>query len=324
MAYDPKSDEFLSPCDLCGSFSFTTLQSREGSTVHRCSDCGLVTVSRPPRGANGSAGGAVHGTVNGAARNGHRPVAASPVRVVPFLPPFKRALDRVREGVPSILLVGGESLAFHAAARRVGAKVTAVVDPGTPVPADVVANDSSIELAPFIPEQFDVIVCAGCIETFESPSMFFERTRAWLSTGGVLLIGARNASSLAARLWPSRWMQRNASGVEHLLSTPVIRRYASRFGFDVASVHARSTARVVRRVVSADGHHLGALGRALAIPVAAASNVLNLGDELWVELTKRGVTVRPIMKPLEEEQSPGLAPAALYTGVRRDAVLIDG
>lgn len=310
MAYDPNKGNFIPPCDLCGSFKFETLRSPAHELVRRCGECGLIAVEHRT------------GQENGGRQLSSRGHSSGP-RLLPFLPPFKRALGRRRNnGVASVLLIGAESLAFHAAARRVGAKVTALLEPGTPAPAEVAVHDLSIDLARFIPEQFDVIVCAGCLESIESPALLFDRARTWLSTGGVLIIGSRNARSLTARLWRSRWLEHNARGVEHLLSPSTISRYAAKSGFEVSSIRARSTASLVRRFLSRNGH-LSLFGQLVSLPVTATSNVFNLGDELWMELVKRGVMVRPILKPLEEEQSPGLAPAALYTGMQREAVLID-
>jgi hypothetical protein len=297
MAIDPSADRWNEPCDLCGSVRYESVADREGARVLRCTECGLVTLVRD-------------GAANGLHGNGD---AADPAnRSLP------RVLEQAKdEKARSILLIGVDRLPEGINLSALGGKVTMLVEPGTrlDVGSSAAVYDASIATAPFLPEQFDLIVCARGIESFDSPALLFEKTRLWLATGGVLLLGGMNRGSLPARLWRDNWMRAHAAGAQHLLDTDNLRDYADRFGYEVKRLRMHTSLRDVKRLVGADS---GVLETLLA-PVALTANLLNMGDTFVATLIKGGTAVRPLPRRAdkEEERSPSLAPA-MYSGVRRE------
>jgi hypothetical protein len=288
MGYDSSNDIWRSSCDLCGGLSFSEVELPFAGTALQCRDCGLVTIDRRGSGRASDAG-RIH-----------------PRRSLGIL---KRALERsARSGARSVLLVGAASMPLAAVARQAGMQVTSIVDAGTAAPADATTYEMSIETAPFIRDQFDVIVCAGGLESFSSPASFLEKTRIWLVSGGALLLGGMNWRSLPARMRQSAWLRRYAAGAWHLLTPATIRNYADRYGYEVETIATRSSSST------------GAPFLQLALlPLIVLGDAFRMGDEIDVVLIKRGVAVRPLLQRVEEdvEQAPGLAPA-LYTSVQRE------
>jgi hypothetical protein len=277
--------------------NYESIADREAGRVLRCRECGLVTLVRD-RGANGA-----NGTVTEISTNG---VALPQV--------IKQAQDGKAR---SVLLIGVEKLPESVDPATLGGRITLLVERGTKpdVDSSMLVYDTSLATAPFLPEQFDLIICARSIESFDSPSLLFEKARLWLAAGGTLLIGGMNRGSLPARLWRDNWMRAHAAGAQHLLDTDNLRGYADRFGYEVKRLRMHSSLRDVTRVVGVDS---GVLETLLA-PIALTANLLNMGDTFVATLVKGGSAVRPLTRRAdkEEERSPSLAPA-MYSGVRRE------
>jgi hypothetical protein len=299
MAYESTNDSWTYPCDLCGSVESEQITLPTNVTARRCYECGLITIPRASNGSNGA--------------NGHRYTPHS-------LASLRRSLrSAAREGAESVLFLGTASLGLVSTARDYNLKATALIEPDASpreLP-DVIVHQTRLASAPFLPDQFDVIVCAGGPETMDAPSTFFERCRTWLVAGGLLLVGSSNWRSLPARLWRRNWMRRNMSGVSYLLTPDIIRAYADRYGYEIRDLQTHSSTGMIANVASPD-HRPSRLLRVALAPVAVASGLLRMGDEVNVTLIKRGVAMRPLMKKIEEDakESPGLAPA-MYSGVNR-------
>jgi SAM-dependent methyltransferase len=298
MAFDPTSDRWNEPCDLCGNVSYESIALREGARVLRCRECGLVTLVRDqqPGTANGSGGTAETGNLS-----------------------LPRVLEQARdEQARSVLVIGIDRLPKGIDFASFGSNITFLVDPGITLDAgrSVTVYDMSLERAPFLPEQFDLIVCARSIESFDSPALLFEKTRLWLATGGTLLISGMNRGSLPARLWRDNWMRAHAAGAQHLLDTDNLRGYADRFGYEVKRLRMYSSLRDVTRAAGRESSLL----ETLLAPIALTANLLNMGDTFLATLVKGGAAVRPMPRRAvdkEEDRAPGLAPA-MYSGVRRE------
>ena len=291
MGYDSKKDEWRNTCDLCGGLDFAEIELPFAATALRCRDCGLVSIER--------------------GNNGSREVSRVRVFARHNLGILGRALERTAQaGARSVLLVGAASLPLAPIARAAGFQVTALVEQGTPSPApDVVLYEGTIDNAPFLRDQFDVVVCAGGLESFRSPANFLEKMRLWLVAEGALLLGGMNWRSFSARMRQRAWLRRYASGACFLLTPSTIRSYADRYGFDVQTIATRS-------VSSQPGAPFLQLA---LLPLIVVTDAFRMGDAMEIVLIKRGVAVRPMMGRVEEnaEQSPGLAPA-LYTSVQRE------
>jgi hypothetical protein len=299
MAFDPKSDTWIPPCDLCGSFRYTTEELPAGHTARRCLDCGLVSVE--------------HGE--------HRVRGEAPLRGgLPEGIMIEALTDLRGERSCSALVIGFPSTAVVEAASAAGARLSVLVEPGSGEVPNVPTFQASLETHSFLPDQFDMILCARGLEAFPSPSLLFDRSRQWLTPGGALLVSALNLDSLPARLRRRNWFSRYAMSAEHLLSLNTIKRYAERFGFDIRSVRTRSRTEEVAALMT--GHDRSAwITEMASAPLALAASLLGMGVLVVVEMTKGGLAVRPLLRNVEEQvdAAPGLAPA-LYTGVQREMV----
>jgi hypothetical protein len=224
-----------------------------------------------------------------------------------------------RERIRSLLLIGLHTLPSEGEIGNAGYHITALVDPGTPVRpgGSIVVHDTTLESAPFLPEQFDTIICARPLQSLRSPASLFEKSRLWLSAGGTLVVGGVNRSSLTGRIWRRNWLKAHAATARHLLNADNLKGYADRFGYEVKTLRTYSTMHQLAGIVSGRPAPSGVV-EALLAPVALAANLLNMGDTFTAILVKGGAAVRPLPALLdqEEERSPGLAPA-LYTGTHR-------
>ncbi len=281
---------------------FETLRLPVRGSARRCCECGLVELDPEPS----------------------RPEVRLPAGLQSSLGSLRQTLEKAASGgARSLLLIGIDTqrmdgLSLCSAAREIGYHVTLLAEPGGTdryAPAETVVHSTSLEAAPFLPDQFDVIIVSRTLESFDSPALLFERARLWLESGGLLLFGGMNWSSIGARLWRRSWLLRNARRSKYLVSANIVRRYADRFGYDVRAIHTYS------QVAKLAGSRQSLLTRALLAPVTVAATVLGMGDELYVELEKRGVAVRAISSRQEErEAAPGLAPA-MYRSARSEALL---
>ena len=297
MAFDPKSDQWVPPCDLCGSFRFKTEKLPAGRMARRCLDCGLVSVD--------------HGNQQSRREAPERGGMPEGMMI--------EALSKLRGGNGSALVIGLPSRAVVEAASAAGLRLSVLVEPGSGEVPDAATFQASLESHSFLPDQFDMLLCARGLETFPSPSLLFERSRQWLAPGGTLLVSALNLDSLPARLRRRNWLCRYGLSAEHLLSLQTIKEYAERFGFDIRSVRTRSRTEEVAALIT--GHdHVAWITEMAAAPIALAASLLGMGVLVVVEMTKGGLAVRPILRNVEEqaESAPGLAPA-LYVGVQREA-----
>ena len=295
MAFDPSNDRWTSPCDLCGSLVGKVLQLPIAVPARRCGSCGLVTLEQSFTG-------------NGSTR-------------VTSLRASMRALEQtVREaataGAKRALLIGRSSGRAYEALRSSGLDVTVLSDPGEEPPAGAILHTVRLEQAPFLPDQFDLIICTTSIETMDSPATLFEKSRMWLAPGGLLVAGGMNWAALNAQVSRRSWLMRNASRAHYLMTRRTLRRYADRFGYNVRSVQTYT------RFDRSSESHEGLIGRIASAPLRLLMNLTGMGDEMYVELVKRGVA--PITMParVEEERdpAPGLAPA-MYRGVHRERVV---
>lgn len=219
------------------------------------------------------------------------------------------------------LVIGAPSTALVESAAEAGIELTALVEPGHGVIPGVSTREASLDAAGFVPEKFDIILCARGLDTLPSPSLFFDRARYWLSPEGKLLVGSLNFDSLPARLRRRNWLQRYAMSAEHLLSLGTLKRYARRFGFDIKSVRTRSRTEDVASIITGREHPLWVTEMAVA-PLALAASLFSMGVIVVIEMRKAGLVLRPILRDVEEEAegAPGLAPA-LYTGVHRESIV---
>ncbi len=298
MAFNPKSDTWIAPCDLCGSLCHDILKLSHGTTARRCADCGLITFihAEEALGGRGAAG--------------------------PGMPPdlVMGAMQGLSRESP-VLIIGTPSAAVVQAAMAVGAHLTALVDPGSGQIPNVSTVEWSLDAASFPPERFDLILCLRGLESFPVPSRLFDRARFWLRPTGSLLVGALNLDSLPARLRRRNWLLRYAAGAEHMLSLETIKGYAKRYGFGIKSVRTRSHTDEVASIITGSDNPSWLMSMASA-PLALAASMLGMGVLAVVEMIKEGYAVRPLRRELEEsaEGSPGLAPA-LYTSAQREVVV---
>lgn len=300
MAFNPKSDTWISPCDLCGSLRHQTVKLSQGKTARRCADCGLVTFDHtglPPR----LEGHIRHDLPQNLVINAMRSVR--------------------RDG--SVLVIGTPTVAMAEAGTALGVAMTALVEPGSGTVPGVPTQEWSLDAASFPPDRFDLILCLRGLELFPVPSLLFDRARFWLRPGGTLLVGALNFESLPARLRRRNWLMRYAAGAEHMLSLGTVKGYADRYGFGIKSVRTRSHTDEVASIITGSDHPSWLMSMASA-PLALAASAFGMGVLVVVEMTRDGFAVRPLRRELEEavEGAPGLAPA-LYTGVQRDAINAD-
>lgn len=296
MAVDQNSDTWVPPCDLCGSFRYETIKLSKGDVARRCRDCGLVSVTHT---------------------NGHRAGGYATVRVPDEL--LVGAIKGSRDA-RTALVIGAPSTELVEAAAAAGIDLTALVEPGHGKIPGVTTHEASFDAAGFVPEKFDLILCARGLETFPSLSMLFDRARYWLVPGGTLLVGALNFESLPARLRRRNWLQRYTMSAEHLVGLSTLKGFARRFGFDIKSVRTRSRTGEVASIITGREHAMWFTEMALA-PLALTASLLGMGVIVVMEMTKGGLVMRPILRGVEEEVegSPGLAPA-LYSSVSRDGV----
>ncbi len=296
MAHNANDTSWLPACDLCGSFSFDTVELPYRGKARRCRECGLLALP--------------------AARNGYTPPERKPSSLLRDM--FVEAVRRT-SARGAVLLVGTESLPLAAIASKAGRSVHAIVPRGAYSGRDIVSQESSLEGAAYVADHFDVVVCAASLETLETPSLLFTKSRTWLKPGGLLVVTGVNYGSLASRLWKRNWLRRYAGPATHLFTLDHMKEYAARSGFDIETITSRSTPGVVAGVAAGTSRPPILLGL-LVSPLSLASNILNIGDEVYATLEKQGPAVVPIQKIISErDEAPGLAPA-MYTGMHREAV----
>jgi SAM-dependent methyltransferase len=295
MPFDPSQDRWTSACDLCGSLRAQPLNLPIPIGAHRCRSCGLVTLEHE--------------------------AGSPPVQRAATLRSSVRALETtirraVDDGAERVLLVGRSSGRVYEALRRSGMEVTVLGEPDEEPPEGAIFHTVRIEQAPFLPDQFDVIVCTTAIETFDAPAMIFEKSRMWLAPGGLLVIGGMNWGAIGARIARRSWLVRHAMRSNYLMTPRILRRYADRFGYNVLSV--QTYARFDRVSESSSGQERSPLAQIVTAPVRLVVSMAGMGDEMYVELVKRGVAPITMPSRVEEEReaSPGLAPA-MYRGAHR-------
>ena len=296
MAFDPSNDRWTSACDLCGSLRATALELPVVRSAYRCRTCGLIRLEHESNGQSSPRIPTLRSSIHSLEQT------------------VRRAADG---GAERALLIGRSSGRVYEALRRTGMEVTVLGEPGEEPPEGAIFHTVRVEQAPFLPDQFDVIVCTTAIETIESPAMLFEKCRMWLAPVGLLVLGGMNWGALGARLSRRSWLARFATRAHYLMTPRTLRRYADRFGYDVLSVQTYS--RIGGRGDAASAER-SAVSRIMRAPLRIVGSLTGMGDEMYVELVKRGVA--PITMParVEEERdaSPGLAPA-MYRGAHRDA-----
>src|SRR5512133_1626506 len=219
MAIDPSQDEWITPCDLCGSIQFSKLRLPYTLRARRCRACGLVTIVPAAPSAHRDGTGVLRSSLDALEQTIFRAASA---------------------GASRALLIGRPDGRVAAAVNRTGMALTVLSEVPGAVPQGVIVHTVPIEQAPFLPDQFDLIACTIPIETFHSPALMFEKCRFWLTPGGLLLVGGMNWRSTAAMLTKKSWLHRNASHARYLITTRILRRYADRFGFDVRNVQTYS------------------------------------------------------------------------------------
>ncbi|MBC8144809.1 MAG: methyltransferase domain-containing protein [bacterium] len=295
MPFEPSNDRWTTACDLCGSLVAKVVQLPIAGAARRCRSCGLVTLER-------------NDNSNGVQR-------ASVLRSVASIESAVRRAPS--DGVKRALLIGPANGSVFEALRRSEMEVTVLTDPEAPTPPDVVVFTVRIEQAPFLPDQFDLIICTTALEVLDSPATLFEKCRMWLAPGGLLIAGGANWGSLGARMSTRSWLARHTPLARYLISLRTLRRYADRFGFNV---------RTVQTFARAGNINDASLGEALIAgilftPFRFVINMAGLGDEMYVELVKRGVAPITMPSRVEEERDPApkLAPA-MYRGAHRDVI----
>jgi|GEM_PF-2166860 len=297
MAYTPKSDTWISPCDLCGSLRHETLKLPHERIALRCRDCGLVTIPHADTGP----------------RRGLAPRCELPEDL---------ALAAIRElgRDRSMLVIGIPSTAMVMEAETAGVPMVALVEPGSGQIPLVRTQEWSLEGAAFPPDRFDFILCLHGLESFPAPSLLFDRARCWLRPGGTLMVGTLNFESLPARIRRQNWLQRYAPGAEHILSLDTLKGYAERYGLAIRSVRTRSRLDEVASIITGSERPSWLMSMAAA-PLTLATSLLGMGVLIVVEMAREGLAQRPLRREPEEEMegSPGLAPA-LYTSVQREAM----
>jgi SAM-dependent methyltransferase len=285
MAFDPSQDRWTTACDLCGSLRAQPLSLPIPVGAHRCRSCGLVTLEHD--------------------------AATPPVPRVTTLRSSVRTLEQTMrqaadDGAERVLLIGRSSGRAYDAIRRSGLEITILGEPDEEPPEGAIFLTVRVEQAPFLPDQFDVVVCTTAIETFDAPALIFEKCRMWLAPGGLLVVGGMNWGAIGARLARRSWLARHAMRAHYLMTPRILRRYADRFGYNV-----RTAQTYARGADSPSEAERSGLSRIVTAPLRMAIGLAGMGDEMYVELIKRGVA--PITLPSrvdeERESSPGLAPA---------------
>ncbi|HVZ38318.1 MAG TPA: methyltransferase domain-containing protein [Candidatus Kapabacteria bacterium] len=297
MRKESESTWWVPACDLCGNLEHAEERTAQGLLLRRCRKCGLISI----------------------AHDEPRPAAGTMSSVPPALQ--REALrSLLGRSSPSVLVLGEPAPSLVGEAAEMGIALSALVEPGH-APIDGVRTFAwSLEGAAFAAESFDCIIDAVGLERYPAPSLLFDRARRWLNPGGRLIVAALNASSLPARLNRRSWLHRFAEEARHLFTPPVLGEYASRFGFNVASVQSRSAIRDVAASIFGT-REPGIVATVTAAPVALASSLFGMGLVILMELTNDGYAVRPVVRKAENamEGAQGLAPA-LYTGVHRKKV----
>lgn len=294
MAFDPASDRWTTACDLCGSLRATPIVLPIPVEAHRCRSCGLVKLEHATNGAGLARPSALRSSVRALEQT------------------IRRAVEG---GAERVLLIGRSSGRVYEAIRRSGMEVTVLGEPGEEPPEGAIFHTVRVEQAPFLPDQFDVIVCTAAIETFDAPAMIFEKSRMWLAPGGLLVLGGMNWRAVGAVVARRAWLLRHAARAHYLMSPGILRRYADRFGYNVRTVQTYI------RAESATDRSL--LSRIVLAPARVVLSLSGLGDEMYIELVKRGVAPITMPSRVEEERdaAPGLAPA-MYRGAHREAALL--
>ncbi|MBS1912429.1 MAG: methyltransferase domain-containing protein [Bacteroidetes bacterium] len=299
MRKESESTWWVPACDLCGNLEHAEERTAQGLLLRRCRKCGLISIAHD---------------------EAERRTAASTTSSVPLTLQREALRSLLGRPFPSALVLGEPDRALIAEAAEMGIALSALVEPGHS-PIDGVRTFAwSLEGAAFAAESFDCIINTVGLERYPTPSRLFDRARRWLNPGGRLLVVALNASSLPARLNRRSWLTRFAEDAQHLFTPPVLGEYASRFGFNVASVQSRSAVREVAASIFG-AREPGIAATVTAAPVALASSLFGMGLVIVMELTNDGYAVRPVVRKAESamEGAPGLAPA-LYTGVHRKKV----
>lgn len=296
MPFEPSNDRWVTACDLCGSLVAKVLQLPLNASARRCRSCGLVTLERHD----------VNGSI----------VASSSVRS--SVHSLELAIRRApRDGAKRALLIGRPRGHVTDALLSSGMELTILTDTIEATVAGAIVHTVRIEQAPFLPDQFDLIVSTTSLEVMDSPATLFEKCRMWLAPGGLLMVGGANWGALGARLSTRSWLSKHAPNAKYLISMRTLRRYADRFGFNVRT--AQTFARSGSVGDAATGEDM--IARIILAPLRLVVNMSGLGDEMYVELVKRGVA--PITMPSrvdeEREPAPSLAPA-MYSSAHRDVV----
>jgi SAM-dependent methyltransferase len=296
MPFDPSQDRWTSACDLCGSLRAQPLHLPISVGAHRCRSCGLVTLEHDAATAPTTAQRSM------SLRSSIRTLEAA----------IRRAAD---DGAERALLIGRSSGRVYEALRKSGIEVTVLGEQGEEPPEGAIFHTVRVEQAPFLPDQFDIVLCTTAIETFDSPATVFEKSRMWLAPGGLLVLGGMNWGAIGARFTKRSWLVRHAMRSNYLMTPRILRRYADRFGYNVRT--AQTFPRFDRSSDNSAPAERTAVSRILLAPVRLALSIVGMGDEVYLELVKRGVAPITIPARVEEERdaSPGLAPA-MYGALR--------
>jgi 2-polyprenyl-3-methyl-5-hydroxy-6-metoxy-1,4-benzoquinol methylase len=174
--------------------------------------------------------------------------AASP-RLSPLVDAVRRVYERQKLALikrrlapPARLLeVGAGEGRFVAAARDAGYEAYGLEPSARAVElaarAGVELTRSSLETALVGAGEFDGIVLWHVLEHLESPTEALGRVAAWLSPGGLLLLGVPNLASVQATIGGGRWLHLDVPRHRHHFTPAGLRALLPRCGFSIESEH---------------------------------------------------------------------------------------
>lgn len=304
------TEEWLQPCDLCGSMSFEPVYS--SSELHRCRSCGLVQRAHP----------------DSQQKRRNLPGEGSPRIDETLFESALRQLLRRTEDTPraSLLIIGRPHPSVLPLIAGHPGVTTILVRHGDDAGLrDFNIVTASIEAAPFRPEQFDVILSVRSVDSLDSIASFLSSARIWLKPGGLLFAGGANWGSLGRRLLFAKWKRAHRLG-QMFVGPSHMKEYATRKGFDLLSGGTRSRLEEVAGIAY-ESPTPSFLSQASMLPLWMIATLPGLGETWWGMFGKRDYATRPVLRRLEEEteRAPGLAAAGYsrYGSVQRECVDVE-
>lgn len=264
-------DEWVHPCDLCGSLEYEHLSAGDGR-LYRCHVCGLVQLPAETE----------------------RPSGLRTIDQQVFNAILRRLVSRLDESVSFRVLVIGP---LKERTRRILENPALTVD----------HLSGSIDSGGYPPETFDIVLCTSSLDSVNSVGSLFARARTWLRPLGLFVVGGGNWESVERRLWTTRWLRYHPEGRQYP-GYSHMKAYATRYGFEVVtSGTSVSLGSIARTGFGSSSLPV----RLLALPLGAAGFLPRLGSSCWGVLVKRGLATRPVLERQSEEPAvrPGLAAA---------------